>query len=153
MKITSIKGLTAAALLLTSTGVFAQDGRYGNSPGGERREVAYAPGQREIPLDRVRADLDQMSRNLFYLSRTDRARFDRVRVEIAQFQAKWQRGRFDWRELDDVTRALRAVVAQNRLRPPDRDLLERDLVRLREFRARGEGYGAYRNGPGNGFRR
>ena len=50
-------------------------------------------------------------------------------------------GRYDRRQLDDVVKALSQVVADNRLMPRDRDVLNDDLKRLRDFNANPRGYG------------
>jgi hypothetical protein len=50
-------------------------------------------------------------------------------------------GRYDERELDDVMKAMRRVVNDNRLAPRDRDLLSDDLNKLRDFREHTRDYG------------
>ena len=92
------------------------------------------------PLERVRADLDRAARDMGYLSGGDFRRFDRARQEIREFQEKWNRGRFDRHELDDVIGSLQGVVRSNRIRPRDRDILMNDLERLREIRSRSGGF-------------
>ena len=96
----------------------------------------YDYGRGREPLDRVRADLDRAARDMGYLSGGDFRRFDHARQEIGEFQQKWNRGRFDRHELDDVIGSLQRVVRSNRIRPRDRDLLIDDLSRLRDIRAR-----------------
>lgn len=91
------------------------------------------------PLDRVRADLDRAARDMHYLTGSEARRFARAQEEIREFQEKWNRGRFDRGELDDVIGSLQRVVDSNRLRPRDRDLLLDDLARLRDIRARSGG--------------
>ena len=93
-------------------------------------------GYQREPLDRVRADLDRAARDLYYLSGSEMRRFNKVREEIAEFQQKWERGRYDRHEMDDVIGSLQRVVDRNRLEPRDRDMLLNDLGRLRDLRAR-----------------
>ena len=106
----------------------AQSGRY---------DRPYDGRYRREPLDEVRADLDRAARDMNYLSRPEMNRFNKVRHEIGEFQRKWERGKFDRRELDDVIRSLDQVVNRNRLHPRDRDLLLNDIARLRGFRDHG----------------
>lgn len=86
-------------------------------------------------FDRVRGDLDRAESH-FYGSGGDRRRFNKVREELGEFQGKWASGRFDRHELDDAIGALHRVVNDNRLDYRDRDVLQDDLFRLRDFRAR-----------------
>ena len=135
-------GIAAFGLLLTTTGAYAQYGRDRNERYPQYGRSDRGGYQRE-PLDRVRADLDRAARDLRYLSGGEMRRFNKVREEIAEFQNKWERGRFDRHELDDVIGSLQRVVDRNRLEPRDRDLLQDDANRLRDVRARytgGQGY-------------
>ena len=97
----------------------------------------YDNRSRREPLDEVRADLDRAARDMNYLSGAEMKRFNKVRQEIGEFQRKWERGRFDRRELTDVINSLQRVVERNRLHPRDRDLLLNDVARLHSFRDRG----------------
>ena len=124
MKILLKRAAAGALFLMLAVTTPAQPGRY---DGRYRRE----------PLDEVRADLDRAARGMNYLSRPEMNRFNKVRREIAEFHRKWERGKFDRRELDDVVRSLDQVVNRNRLHPRDRDLLLSDIARLRGFRDRG----------------
>jgi hypothetical protein len=108
----------------------AQDWRY--------RDRGY---DRE-PLNRVRADLERAGHDMYYLSGGERRRLNKAREEIGEFQTKWERGRYDKGELNDVISSVQHVVDHNRLQPRDREYLMEDLARLREFRARG-GYSGY----------
>lgn len=133
MRNTSLVTVVAAAICLFTTSANAQ---YRND---DRRYSGYSDdryrGGRE-PLDRVRTDLERAARDMRYLSRDDMKRIGKVRDEIGEFQRKWERGRFDRGELDDVINSLQKVVGRNRLHPRDRDLLLNDLAQLRDFRSR-----------------
>ena len=137
MRINSTMAAAAAAVCLFTTSATAQ---YRND---DRRYSGYRDDQyrggRE-PLDRVRMDLERAARDMRYLSRDDMKRINKVREEIGEFQRKWERGRFDRRELDDVINSLQNVVGRNRLHPRDRDLLLNDLAQLSDFRSRGGFY-------------
>ena len=122
------KGAAAAMFFMMASAMQAQ-------PRYERRCDQPNEGRyRREPLDEVRADLDRASRDMHYLSRSEMNRFNKVRHEIGEFQHKWERGKFDRRQLDDVIRSLDQVVNRNRLHPRDRDLLLNDIARLRGFR-------------------
>ena len=129
-----MRALALGALLIFGLSANAQDWRY--------RDRGY---DRE-PLNRVRADLERAAHDMYYLSGGEMRRLNKAREEIGEFQSKWERGRYDRHELDDVIGSVQHVVDHNRLQPRDRDYLLEDLARLREFRARG-GYAG-----GNGYR-
>lgn len=121
-----IQGVAVAGFLITGLAASAQP-RYDYGWGRE-------------PLDRVRADLDRAARDMRYLSGGEYHRFEHARDEIREFQQKWNRGRFDRHELDDVIGSLQKVVNGNRIRPRDRDFLLNDLARLRDIRSRSGGF-------------
>ena len=62
--------------------------------------------------------------------------------ELDELQNKLANGRYDERQLDSVIGSLQRVVQDNRLARNDRDILNDDLNRLRDFRARHDSYGA-----------
>jgi hypothetical protein len=107
---------------------------------GANAQPRYDYGWGREPLDRVRADLDRAARDVRYLSGGDFRRFEHARQEIREFQEKWNRGKFDHHELDDVIGSLQSVVRSNRIRPRDREILMNDLERLREIRSRSGGF-------------
>lgn len=115
-----------AIVVIPGVSVFGQyrDAR----PGYDRRAFE--------PLDYVRADLERAASDMRYLSHSEIKRIRKVREEIGEFQRKWERGRYDRGELNDVIRSLEKVVDRNRLQPRDRDRLLGDIARLREFGAR-----------------
>jgi hypothetical protein len=94
--------------------------------------------ERPIPdrslFDHVRADLDRAS-NYPYASRSDRKRFDEARRELFDFEARFDRGIFEKRELDHAIDRVQNVVSHNSLDPRDRGALDEDLRRMRDFRA------------------
>jgi hypothetical protein len=124
-------GLMAAALLcLAGSGLNAQEwhpgypgyGYVDNGPGGHL-------------FWQVRDDLDRIQATTFPEGR-DRRRFDHTRHELNELQDKFAQGRYDRGELNDVINGLRSVVADNRMAPRDREVLNNDLGRLYEFRER-----------------
>lgn len=88
----------------------------------------------------VREDLEHVQAATFPFGR-DQYRLQRTKQELNELQDKLARGVYDEREVDEVVNALQRVVADNRLRPRDRDLLNDDLHRIREYREHHEGWG------------
>jgi hypothetical protein len=86
-------------------------------------------------FDRVREDIDFAERTSFG-GDGDRYRLDRTRQELSDLQREWaQYHRVSRRDIDDI-QALGRVVRDNRMDPRQRDILNDDLNRLREFRDR-----------------
>ena len=106
----------------------------------DRDNAFRGDGWRMRLFARVREDLDHVQ-GVAFPSSGDQYRMARVRRELDQLQRMQAQGRYDRRQLDDVVRALSAVVADNRLFPRDRDLLNDDLRRLQDFRARTSEFG------------
>jgi hypothetical protein len=92
-------------------------------------------------FERIRRDVEHV-RSETFPGGGDQYRLGRTLQEIDELQAKLGRGRYDEEELDDVMRALREVVRDNRMSGRDREIMADDLERLRDFRARHNDYGA-----------
>lgn len=88
----------------------------------------------------VREDLEHVQSATFPFGR-DQYRLTRTKQELNELQDKLAAGRYDERELDEVIGAMQRVVSDNRLSPRDRDVLNDDLHRLREYREHHEGWG------------
>ena len=124
----------------------APDGRFEPPPQGRfehdddrywrDREQYYRGEWRGNFFDRVREDIDHAERFSFP-GGGDRYRLDRTRQELGDLQREWaEYHRVRDRDIQDVIEALGRVVRDNRLSPRDRDILNDDLNRLREFRDR-----------------
>jgi hypothetical protein len=96
---------------------------------------------RQMFFQHIREDLEHASAGTFPFG-NDQARLGRTKYELDELQQKLSRGFYDERELNEVMGALQAVLASNRLRPRDRDILTEDLGRMRDFRERHEQWGA-----------
>lgn len=96
---------------------------------------------RQMFFQHIREDLEHASAGTFPFG-SDQARLGRTKYELDELQGKLARGFYDERELDEVIGALQTVVASNRLRPRDREILNEDLDRMRDFRERHEQWGA-----------
>jgi hypothetical protein len=81
----------------------------------------------------VRMDLDHVQ-SVTWPGGRDRYRIDRTKHELDELQGKLENRRYDEHELNDVIGSLGRVVADNRMGPRDRELLNDDLNRLREYR-------------------
>ena len=86
-------------------------------------------------FQRIREDVEHV-RSETFPGGGDQFRLQRTLQELDELQDKLARGRYDERELNDVMDALGRVVRDNRLAPRDRDMLNDDLARMREFRER-----------------
>ena len=96
---------------------------------------------RAIFFQRIREDLDHVASTTFPWG-NDQARLARTKFQLNELQTKLAQGVYDERELDEVMGAMQGVVASNQLRPTDRDILNDDLNRLRDFRVRHDQFGA-----------
>jgi hypothetical protein len=83
-------------------------------------------------FDRVRADLDHVQTTWFPSG--DQYRLAKAKQELSELQAAMADHRYDERALDDVLAAMQRVVSDNRLSNRDRDILNDDMGRLRQFR-------------------
>jgi hypothetical protein len=92
-------------------------------------------------FERVRLDVERVQ-SVSFSGGGDQYRLGSVIQELNELQGKLAAGRYDQRELDDVIGALQRVVRDNRMPPRDRDILNDDLNRLADFRARHDSYGA-----------
>jgi len=84
-------------------------------------------------FNRVRQDLDHVQTVAF--SGGDEYRIVRTKRELDELQSKLAAGEYDESSLDDAISALGRVVTDNRLSARDRDMLNDDLNRMRDYRA------------------
>ena len=84
----------------------------------------------------VREDLDHVQTTTF--PGRDEFRLERAKHELDDLQANLASGRYEEPKLDEVIHIIQRVAADNRLSPRDRDILNDDLQRLRDYRAHHE---------------
>lgn len=84
-------------------------------------------------FDQVRSDLGHIQ-SAWHAAERERARLDRTRQELGDLQAKLDHGRYDEGELNDVIDSLAKSANDQRLSPRDRDVLQDDTNRLRDYR-------------------
>ena len=88
----------------------------------------------------VRTDLDHVQ-SVTWPGGHDRYRLDKTKQKLDELQAKLESHRFDKGELDAVIGDLHKVVADNHMAPQDRDVLNDDLMRLRDYREHHDHWG------------
>jgi hypothetical protein len=94
----------------------------------------YAPSRDRQLFNQVRADLDRAA-GYPYASRDDRKRFDEARRDLFDFEARFDQGRYEKRELDRAIDRVQKVASHNSLDARERGALEEDLRRMRDYRA------------------
>ena len=130
----TLLSLAGAGLLVVSLGAGVAAAQYNDDDAWHRTRDGFYAGQdwHMRMFERVREDLDHVQTHVF--SGGDEYRIDRTRQEIGELQGKMTAGQYDERELDEVIGGLGRVVADNRLSRRDRDILNDDLNRLRDYR-------------------
>jgi hypothetical protein len=93
-------------------------------------------------FEKVRDDLNHVQTTWFGGATGDEYRIAKAKQELNELQNAIADHRYDQRALDDVIGAIQRVVSDNRLSGRDRDILNDDLNRLREFRERHNDWGA-----------
>src|SRR4051812_48431315 len=110
-----VKGmLIGCGAIMLSAGAFAQD--YGRDRANfQERDRGHWDRDRMVReyrgafYDRLQADLSRAERSR-YLRGDDLRAFDRAHREVGEFQAKWSRGVFDAREMDQAIAAVQRVT-------------------------------------------
>jgi hypothetical protein len=97
-------------------------------------------GWRMHLFERVRADLDHVQLTAWTTGK-EAHRLERTKQELRDLQVKLENHRYDEHELDDVISSLRRSANDGRLPPRDRDVINDDLIRMREYRDRHEHWG------------
>jgi len=90
-------------------------------------------------MERIRADLDRAQSTASPFS-DDGYRIDRVRDQMSDFQRRLDAGTYDSRQVNEMIVSLQRVVDNNRVYDRVRESLIDDLARLRDLRARYEGW-------------
>src|SRR5581483_11766398 len=131
-------GIAASALFVFAGAVVAQNRDYDWYHQDRDDRYRDADRWRSRLFWHVREDLEHVQASSFPFGR-DQYRLQRTKQELNEMQDKLSRGVYDERELDEVIGAMQRVVADNRLSPRDRDILNDDLHRLNEYREHHEG--------------
>lgn len=131
-----LKSLAGAGLLVFSLTASAQDrdrDRNDDSYHSDRDAYFHGDRWRGQLFQRVREDVDHV-RSVTWPGGGDEYRIGRTLDELNELQGKLANHVYDERELDDVIEALGRVASYNRMAPRDRDILNDDVARLREYR-------------------
>jgi len=126
--------IAGAGLLLFSftTTVAAQDR---DSDAFHHDRDAYFQGENWHGrlFDRVREDLQHVQ-EVTWPGGGDQYRLDKTVDELNDLQSKLANRVYDETELDRVIDTLGRVASYNRMSPRDRDILNDDIARLRDYR-------------------
>ena len=132
-------GLVLAAVI--GAGQLQGQAGYRYGPGGFRANI----------IDQVRQDVAQVQ-SRSRVDRHERDHFRAVQQELADFERRLARGRFEKGPLDRAIDNLNHLVDSDQIDPRGRRILANDRANLRNFRSSGgAGYGPV-NRPG-GYRR
>ncbi len=104
------------------------DGR-GYNRGGDR-----GPNASYALFDQVQADLNRAA-TFGYLRGGQRRDLANASRDLAEFEGRWSRGRFDRHELDEAIGRIQKVINHSGLNYRDRSALLDDVGRMRQFRA------------------
>ncbi len=97
------------------------------------REGRYqGEGWRSQVFLQVRSDLDHVW-SARRASDKERNRLERTKQELTDLQASLDAGRFDNGHLNDVIDSLRKSANDDRLAPRDREVLNDDVSRLKDY--------------------
>jgi hypothetical protein len=102
----------------------------------EHRDQAY--WQNRL-FDRVRADIDHLQ-SIQPVFTGEQFRLAKAKQDLNELQSNAAAGRFDDRNLDEVMSALQRVSGESRLNDRDRNMVQDDINRLREYREHHENY-------------
>jgi hypothetical protein len=129
-----LRSSAAAAFLLLAGSALAQ------SPDWyEHREERFRGEEwRAHMFAEIREDLDHVHTTIF--AGRDELRMVRTKQELNELQNDLAAHRYTEEKLDDVIAAMQKVVADNRMSSRDRDMLNDDLHRLRDYRAHHENW-------------
>jgi hypothetical protein len=126
MKANLIRASILSCVTIFCITAFAQD----------RNDEGYWQGRL---FQRVREDLDRVQQDTPKLS-VDQYRLVETKHDLNELQNKMENHRYDQPELDRTIAAVEKVTTDNTLNSRDRDMLNEDLRRLRDFREHHDGY-------------
>jgi hypothetical protein len=126
--------MAGAGLFISSfAGTAAAQDRDPDSYHHDRDAYFHEDHWRGRLFERVRGDVEHV-RATTWPSGGDDFRLDRTMEELNELQGKMANHVYDERELDEVITSLGRVASFNRMNPRDRDILNDDISRMREFR-------------------
>ena len=127
--VSDFAGIVVALFALSGSAVAQKN----DDNASNQQEESYRGREWQMPLfERVRKDLDHAKAGA--IRGADRARINHTVLELTEMQGDLSEYWRNEHEFDDVLGSLRKVVAENRLSPQDRDILNDDLARMRAYR-------------------
>jgi hypothetical protein len=138
-----LRTIAGTGLLLfgISASVQAQPPRDDDRYHRDRDDYYRGEQWRARVFDRVRDDLNHVQ-TTWFPGNNDQYRIGKAKQELNELQTAMADHRYDERALDDVISAMQRVVSDNRLSDRDRDVLNDDISRLRQFREHHNDWGA-----------
>ena len=135
MKRSLFKGIACAGLLFVALAGRQAAAQSSEDESWYQSRQGFFSGEswRMRLFERVRTDLDHVQKVAF--AGGDEYRIVRTKEQVNELQGKMAEGRYDQPELDEVVAGLDKIVADNRLTARDRDILNDDLSRVRDYRA------------------
>jgi hypothetical protein len=124
----------AAALLILAAAAMAQPPDWYR----HREERFHGEQWRARMFAEIKEDLDHVQAKTF--PGRDEFRIVRTKQELDELQNDLAAHRYSEPKLDEVIGVLQKVVADNRMSPRDRTILNEDLQHLRDYRAHHEGW-------------
>jgi hypothetical protein len=103
----------------------------------QREERWKGEAWRAHMFSQIREDLDHIQSKTFPVGR-DEYRLVRTKQELNELQSDLDAHRYSEAKLDEVIGTMQRVVADNRMSGRDRDILNDDLNRLRDYRTHHE---------------
>ncbi len=129
------KSTAAAAFLILAGAAMAQAPDWYE----HRQERFREDHWRARVFSEVKEDLDHVQSTTF--NGRDEFRLVRTKQQLDELQGDLVAHRYSEPKLDEVIGSLQRVVADNRMKGRDRDILNEDLEHLRDYRAHHEGWG------------
>jgi hypothetical protein len=135
MKNILFSSVAGAGLLVFSLTAVAQD-RLDQDQVYHSDRDTYFHGDhwRARVFERVREDVEHVRSTTWPSGGGDEYRLDKTVSQLNDLQDKLANHDYDERELDDVIVSLGRVASFNRMPSRDRDILNDDISRLREYR-------------------
>ncbi|HLJ46264.1 MAG TPA: hypothetical protein VKU01_09670 [Bryobacteraceae bacterium] len=128
------RNLVSVSTFVMFMGVgFAQSDWYHN-----RDERFHGERWRAHMFSEIREDLNHVQANAF--SGRDEYRIMQTKHELDELQGDLTAHRYEQPKLDDVISSLQRVTADNHLDSRDRDVLNDDLQKLRDYREHHENW-------------
>jgi hypothetical protein len=126
---------TAAAVLMLAGVALAQPPDWYQ----QRDERFHGEHWRARMFAEIKEDLNHVQANTFHGH--DEFRLVQTKQQLDELQADLAAHRYTEAKLDEVINTFGKVVADNRMSGRDRDMLNDDLQRLRDYRAHHENWG------------